>query len=107
MAIITRRLRDVNTEITRREAVLVVGTLLQRGTHVMQRGTHAMGGAAGTISFAQAFSGTPTLSLQLVQGTSNFGEIQPLRTPSIFSGSFTYAGSGGQAGTFQWSALGP
>ena len=92
MSIVTRRLRELSPVL--------------RGLDV-QRGTHAMGGAAGTISFGRAFPGTPTISLQLIQGTGNFGEIAKLRTPSIFSGSFTYAGSGGQAGTFAWSAIGP
>jgi hypothetical protein len=70
-----------------------------------QRGTHAMGGFAGTISFGQKFSGTPTVLVAPLSGSSSFGNTISLRAPTIHSGSFTYIGSPGH-GTFNWVAIG-
>ncbi len=72
----------------------------------IQHGTHAMAGYAGTISFPRGFAGTAIVSLQLMAGSESFGNLEPLKTPSLFSGSFTYTGSPGH-GTFSWQAVGP
>lgn len=90
MAIVTRRLRELSSE--------------QKGLHILT-GTHAMSGIGGTISFERKFSGTPTVMLSNLDGTA-LGLIQPLRTPTVNSGSFTYHGSAGR-GTFSWTAIGP
>ncbi len=91
MGLVTRRLLEKSSQ--------------QKG-FTTQVGTHAMGGYAGTITFPAAFTGTPTISLQILEGSSSFGRNGRLRAPSVFSGSFTYAGSGGH-GTFSWLAIGP
>ena len=72
----------------------------------IQHGTHAMAGYAGTITFPRAFAGTPSVVMQLLTGSESFGNLEPLKTPAVFSGSFTYAGSPGH-GTFTWQAIGP
>ena len=72
----------------------------------LQSGTHAMAGYAGTVSFPIKFAGTPTVVVSVLEGSSVFGRAAPLKTPSRFSGSFTYKGSG-RGGTFTWMAQGP
>ncbi len=91
MGLVTRRLLEPSSQ--------------QKGLFI-QTGTHAMGGNAGTITFPQKFEGTPSITTELIQGSSGFGRNEPFRTPSIFSGSFTYMGSPAE-GTFAWTAIGP
>ena len=69
----------------------------------IQSGTRAMGVQAGTVSYTKRFAGTPSLAVQLMQGSSR---IRNIKTPSLYSGSFTYRfiGSGG---TLSYIAAGP
>ena len=75
---------------------------------VTLRGTHAMGAASGygTVTFPGAkFTGTPTVIVTPLAGSTAFGRTVQLGVRTRWSGSFSYRGSP-SGGTFNWLAVG-